>query len=88
MQLGRSCNRPATTPVAIRPFSASPDTTARWIIIGAAAAIIACADLVDSKFISAQASLNQMFEAAYNAALAPAPQVDNTFDVSAYPMMM
>ena len=40
-QLGRSFNRPATTPVAIRPCSASPDTTARWIIMGAAAAIMA-----------------------------------------------
>ena len=40
-QLGKSFSRPATTPVAIRPCSASPDTTARWIIIGAAAAIMA-----------------------------------------------
>lgn len=61
--------------------STDPDAAAQ-----VAAAIIGCADLVDGKFISAQASLNQMFEAAYNAALAPAPQPD--YDVSGYPMMM
>ena len=55
----------------------------------AAAAIIASADLVDGKFASAQHALNQMFEAAYAAAEAPAPQLDPAVMYgTGYPMMM
>ncbi len=64
--------------------STSPNAAAE-----VATAIIGSADLVDEKFASAQHVLNQMFEAAYAAALAPPPKMDVTMMYGAgYPVMM
>ena len=52
---GRSEMPPATTPVAIRPLTASPETTARWISIGAAAAMIAAESGISPWLVIARA---------------------------------